>query len=142
MKNYSYLLLLLFVCGCGDGVQVKGTVKFDDGQLLTVGFVNFTSETTEAVGAIKANGTYVLGRTKPGDGVTPGHYKVAVVGAMINNGFVPATAVSSAPTGGGPPRAPLPPTYLIDRKFEHPSTSGLTCEVKGAMTYDIIVTKP
>jgi len=143
MKNYSILILLLFVCGCGSGgATVKGTVKFDDGTPLTTGYVKFIGNATEASGAIKTDGTYVLGELKAGDGVKPGHYKVVVVGAMI---IPPApasqTSPSKSPARGELPPAP-PPTYLIDRKFETPATSGLTCEVKGAMTYDITVTKP
>ena len=144
MKNYSILILLLFVCGCGNGsATVKGTVKFDDGTPLTVGYVKFIGGTTEASGAIKTDGTYVLGELKAGDGVKPGHYKVVVVGAMI----IPPTPVSQTPPSTSPRVSPPPvsvppPTYLIDRKYETPATSGLTCEVKGGMTYNITVTKP
>jgi len=138
MKKYL-LILLLFACGCGDGsVKVKGTVKFDDGTPLTAGFVKFIGDTTEASGAVQSNGTYTLGALQPG------HYKVVVIGAWIRNEAA-SPAVSPSPTS--PPfaaQAPPEPTitYLIDHKFEQPSTSGLTCEVKGAMTYDIAVTKP
>ena len=31
---------------------------------------------------------------------------------------------------------------LIDSKFEQPATSGLTCDVKGSMKFDVKVSKP
>jgi len=125
MKNLSILLVLLFLCGCGgDHVQVTGTVKFADGSPLTLGTVKFIGDMTQATGKIK-DGTYVLGELKPGDGIKPGQYKVVVAGAS---------------TGGGTSGTPV--IYLIDLKFEEAPTSGLTCEVKGRMKYDIKVEPP
>ena len=124
MKKLSILLVLLFLCGCGGGAAVKGTVKFDDGTPLTQGTVKFIGDATQAIGPIKSDGTYRLGETKAGDGVTPGRYKVVV----------------DATTGGGSDGKPL--THLVDPKFAEASTSDLACEVKGGMTYDITVTKP
>ena len=123
MRNFSILFVLLFLCGCGgDGVQVRGTVSFDDGTPLTRGTVRFIGEKTQASGVIKENGTYVLGETKSGGGIKPGQYAVVV----------------TATFGGG--REPI--INLVDLKFSRPDTSELTCEVTKKMTYAITVTKP
>ncbi len=122
--SIGLVLVFVFLCGCGGGATVKGKVTFEDGSPLTQGAVKFVTETTEATGDIKSNGTYTLFENKPGDGITPGKYAVTV------------TAV----TGGGSDGAPV--VNLVDSKFANPATSGLSCEVKGSMTYDIKVSKP
>ena len=127
MKHYLILLALLLpiLSGCSDRVKVRGTVTFEeDGSPLTIGTVKFVGEKTQATGHVQKNGTYSLGEIKPGDGVVPGTYKVGVY----------------AQTGGGSDYAPL--TYHVARKLQDPETSGLTCEVKKGMTFDITVTKP
>jgi len=118
-----FTAILLVLTGCGNP-QVKGTVKFDDGTPLTTGGVVFNNGRTQAVGAIKSDGNYVLYELQPGDGVNPGTYAVAV----------------TAQIGGGSDGAPL--VDLIDPKFADSTTSGLTCEVKGTTTFNITVTKP
>jgi hypothetical protein len=125
MKNYLILFVFVFhlILGCGHP-KVTGTVKFDDGTLLTSGDVAFINLPYQATGAIKSNGSYEIYELKPGDGVRPGTYQVTV----------------SATTGGGSDGTPL--VHLVDPKFENPSTSGLTCEVKGNTVFDITVIKP
>jgi hypothetical protein len=127
MKNYFILFIfvlpLILTCGCGQP-KVTGTVKFDDGTPLTSGGVTFTQLPYQATGAIKSNGSYEMFELKSGDGVRPGTYQVTV----------------SATTGGGSDGEPL--VHLVDPKFENPSTSGLTCEVKGNTVFNITVTKP
>ena len=118
-----FVALLLFLTGCGDP-QVKGTVTFDDGTPLTTGGVMFVDGSYTATGAIKPDGSYVLSSLTLGDGVKSGNYKVTV----------------SAQTGGGIDEGPV--VNLVDVKFADPATSGLTCDVKGATTYNITVTKP
>lgn len=118
-----FALLLLVVLGCGNP-SVIGTVKFDDGTPLAQGVVQFNGSQTQATGMIQPNGTFAMFEKKPGDGVTPGNYKVTVI----------------ASTGGGSDGEPL--VQLVDPKFAESSTSGLTCEVKGTTTFDITVTKP
>lgn len=124
MKYASLFLVLVFCFGCSGGTAVKGTVKFDDGSPLTEGMVKFVSDKTQAVGVVKPDGSYVMYENKPGDGVTPGSYVVTV----------------TAQTGGGSDGPPV--VNLVDPKFSDPNTSGLSCDVKGATTYDIKVTKP
>jgi hypothetical protein len=124
MKRYYFFFVIIFlICGCGQP-KVTGTVKFDDGTPLTSGNVMFINSPYQATGTIKSNGSYELFELKPGGGVRPGNYQVTV----------------SAATGGGSDGVPL--VQLIDTKFGSPSTSGLTCEVKGSTVFDITVTKP
>jgi hypothetical protein len=125
MKNYFiiFVFVLPLLFGCGQP-KVTGTVKFDDGTPLTSGGIMFTHLPYQASGAIKSDGSYEIYELKPGDGVRPGTYQVTV----------------SATTGGGSDGPPL--VYLIDPKFENPSTSGLICEVKGNTVFNITVTKP
>jgi hypothetical protein len=73
---------------------------------------------------IRSDGRYEMFELKPGDGVRPGNYQVTV----------------TATTGGGSDGTPF--VHLVDPKFENPSTSGLTCEVKGNTVFPITVTKP
>jgi hypothetical protein len=127
MKNYWILFVFVFVLpfifGCGHP-KVTGTVKFEDGTPLTSGGVIFTNLPYQASGMIKPDGSYELYELKPGDGVQPGTYQVTVL----------------ATTGGGSDGTPF--AQLIDPKFGKPSTSGLTCEVKGNTVFNITVTKP
>jgi len=128
MKLYLIFLILLlpFIWGCGDKVQVRGKVTYEeDGSPVTFGVVKFTGEKTQAVGRINKDGTYVLGEVKPGEGITPGQYKVTV---------------GDTTTGGGSDYAPM--VYHVAPMYEQPATSGLTCEVTKRMTYDIKVRKP
>jgi hypothetical protein len=125
MKNHFilYVFVLPLIFGCGHP-KVTGTVKFDDGTPLTSGGVTFINLPYQASGAVKPNGSYEIYELKPGDGVRPGTYQVTV----------------SAATGGGSDGSPF--VRLVDPKFENPSTSGLTCEVKGNTMFNITVTKP
>lgn len=135
MKHAIRLVLLftlIFVVGCGREPQVTGKVTFPDGAPLTVGEVQFLAETHSAFGKIQADGTYRLGSMKKDDGVPPGTYSVIVVKAAQS---------FPTPPGGGIDDTP-PPVFLIDKKFNKPETSGLTCEVSGDRQFDITVTAP
>ena len=135
MKHILFTIIVAgFVCvlGCGQGVTVQGKVSFPDGTPLTVGEVVFQTETLMASGRIQPDGTYTLVGAKEGDGIPPGRYGVRIVNAYDS---------SNTPPGASPMDA-LPPIPLIDEKFEKTETSGLTCEVKGAQTFDITVTPP
>jgi hypothetical protein len=127
----SILLSLSFGLGCQPNVRVGGKVTFDDGSPLTVGEVQFLSGVSMASGRINSDGSYTLTSQKLNDGIPPGQYEVVIVNAA---------EVPPSPTGN---IEDTPPTILlIDEKFMSPSTSGLTCEVKGNMVIDITVTKP
>ncbi len=77
---------LLFLCvGCSSEplmIQVEGTVTYQ-GKPLTNGMINFEPIDPEkgdwsASGLIGPDGRYRLRTRKPGDGIAPGSYRVAV----------------------------------------------------------------
>ena len=138
MIHFRFLSLLLFLCfvvGCGgsSGDRVTGTVTFSDGTPLTVGKVMFTNGTITAFGDINAKGGFRMGTKKAGDGVPSGTYQVYITEARIPADF-------TVPDEDGRMSAPL--VLAVASKFTVPSQSGLTCEVKGATTFDFRVEKP
>ena len=126
MKNHTIIILLLslLLCGCSDRVRVSGKVLYDDGEPVTRGGVTFTNDIIQATGRIQPDGTYVLGGQRERDGIVPGTYRITVM----------------ARSGGG--MSGIPETLWVDEKYENPGTSGLSVEVTGRMTHDIIVTRP
>ena len=121
---------LLLLAGCGKNVRVTGKVTFEDGSPLTTGTVIFHSGATESKAPIEKDGSYAVGTLKSNDGLPRGTYQIYITGAAHFPGISP----KGAPLG--------PVVQLIDSKFTSPDTSGLTCEVKGSMTYNIKVTPP
>lgn len=113
-----FFLLAFAVCGCGENVPLKGKVVFsDDGSPLTCGTVIFVSDNFQSRGNIQPDGTFNVSSVRPGDGLPPGTYQVAVVGA-VDTDVIP----------------------LIDPKQSSPETSGLTMTVdKSTKSYDITV---
>jgi hypothetical protein len=67
-------------CGGDEAVSVTGTVKKADGSNLQFenGLVVFQpiGEGKSASGALEEDGSFTMMTEKPGDGVTPGSYKV------------------------------------------------------------------
>ncbi|MDR0869239.1 MAG: carboxypeptidase-like regulatory domain-containing protein [Planctomycetaceae bacterium] len=126
---------ILFLClfcvaaclGCGvvssKGFPVSGVVSFSDGKPVSYGQVTLTSGSFSVGGDIISDGTYNISRV---GGVPAGTYKVSVVLSDPNAGM--------ENTKKAKPQ--------IDPKYNDPSTSGLTCEVTGATTYDITVEPP
>ncbi|MDR1271186.1 MAG: carboxypeptidase-like regulatory domain-containing protein [Planctomycetaceae bacterium] len=120
-----FLLFLLFFCsGCNKLVTVSGKVTYPDGTPVTGNNVIFTTKTYEARGILKEDGTYSLTSLKPGDGVPPGIYTV-----YFDN-----------------PVQSLPPDFkmkrIVNEKYCSPSTSGLTCEIKGKTKFNFTIEKP
>lgn len=133
--SFISAFVIVCLCGCGNP-KVKGKVSFPDGSPLTQGTVCFESDNYVASGIIQPDGTYTLGGDKAGDGVPPGTYKVFITNAMTMD----ASNTRDASLSQAGTLAKL--IKLIDAKYESPSTSGLTVNVEGAMTYDITVEKP
>lgn len=137
-KIHFTLLVVCFgvaVClfsGCGGNPRITGHVMFDDGTALTVGEVIFESETVQARGPLDSSGRFVMGSAGAHDGVPTGQYRVYISGALEPTGRVILIA--------GSPRPEMRP--LIDAKHTQPEASGLTCDVKGSMKFDITVSKP
>ncbi|MCL2118311.1 MAG: carboxypeptidase-like regulatory domain-containing protein [Planctomycetaceae bacterium] len=125
------VVFLVGLFGCSNKVQVSGKVVFEDGTPLTAGTVVFDNGREQAKGAISENGTYRLSSMANHDGIPPGEYGVYITGALGFRG-----PVTMQP--GTVPR----PDDLIDAKFTSKATSELTCAIKGATVFDIVVTPP
>jgi hypothetical protein len=116
--------------GCAPKMYpVSGDVALEDGTPLTRGLVIFErvegGPAVTARGDIRPDGRYELSTERPGDGVPPGRYKVAI--NPLDN--------SDAPDE----EKVLP----FDSKYMNMKTSGLECEVKpGENTYPIKLSKP
>jgi hypothetical protein len=129
--------VLFALVGCGGGGppkhRVTGTVTLEDGSPLTKGMVIFASPAGNARGQLDAQGNYSLGSAALADGALAGSYQVFLAGPIFEDdegevGEYMETAERSE--------------ALVHPKFSDPKTSGLTCEVKGPMTFDIKVEKP
>ena len=126
------LLFVLFVAvGCGDKVQLRGTITFaDDGEPLPFGSVMFESSTHFSQGRIKPDGTYVVGTDHESDGIHPGTYRVTVVG----------TDLSESRVSGQEGNQTFQEIRMrqIHERYEDANTSGLTVEVdRSTRTFDI-----
>jgi hypothetical protein len=122
-RVFAFLALVVAGCGGSGGTAVSGKVKFSDGSPLTKGTVFFEGDRS-ASGEINSDGTYKMGTNEPGDGVTPGKYRVYLGGDAAGGGYE-----ESAP--------------LVSSKFLIPSESGLSIDVgSSSMTYDITVEPP
>jgi hypothetical protein len=119
----AFLALIPFLCGCGGEsiLAVKGKVSIKGGASparATVVFADPQKQISSS-GTIGEDGTYQLTYKKPNDGAPPGTYTITVHAASALD--------SSQPE---PPR-------VFHPKYENPSTSGLTKEVKAGANYDI-----
>ena len=134
------LLILLLCVGCGKNFPLKGKVLDEDGNPITVGMVNFTSEKGLSRAKIQSDGSYTVGTLKETDGLPPGKYKVYVSGAEI-------AVASKAPTRYDTMGQPMPQMAgykkLVATKYTTEANTPLTCEVpvKGNR-YDVLVEKP
>jgi len=80
-----YTVLVLTTIGCSDKVIIRGKVTFSDDQSpLTVGQVVFQTDTLQARGTLKPDGTYILGTLSEKDGIPKGTYNVTITNAMEN----------------------------------------------------------
>jgi hypothetical protein len=79
-----YLLVLLlsvsFLPGCNKNTQVKGTVKFSDGEVLNTGSIYFENSEISGRGDIHSDGHFTVGLLKETDGMPAGSYKVYLMG--------------------------------------------------------------
>jgi hypothetical protein len=128
---------LLLGCGKGEATYpVTGKVTYPDGTPLVNAQVSFESTTKpiSAVGRTDASGVYKLTTYKPEDGAIRGEHRIAVL--------PPPQPTPEHDDESGKPLEykQVPPP--IDAKYLRFDTSGLTCTVDKAMTFDITVTKP
>jgi hypothetical protein len=82
MKNFAAIIvLMILVTGCSNQIKIYGTVKFDDGEPVTEGTVNFRAENGNTFTAlIHENGKYAPGHLSDGDGIPAGKYQVWLAG--------------------------------------------------------------
>ena len=131
--THTYRILAAAVCalaaGCSDRpalAPVKGTVTLD-GKPLAAGSITF-----EAKGLRPATGKIVNGEIvelttyDAGDGVPVGQHKVSVTATED-----PASAVVANPGDAKAPKANyMVGKSLIPARYNDPSTSGLTADIK------------
>lgn len=123
--------VLVAAAGCARPVHpVKGTVRFKDGTPLAVGRVVVDSDDGKSGswGAIRPDGSFVMGTLAPDDGVPAGTYRV-----YLTNTTTPPPADLSAP---------FTPRPLVHARFNNKDTSGITFEVPKETTWVIVVEKP
>ena len=127
---FTFLLLSVSVSatiGCSNKVPMRGKVTFSDDQSpLTVGTVEFQSDTVLARGDLKPDGTYVMGTEKLTDGIPKGTYRVTINNTMrmfTPDGEImtgPPSAMGVGGRGGVVMRsfiAPMEPkTVVVDGK--------------------------
>ena len=129
---------LLTWSGCSQGPEVypvKGRVEFEDGQPLTTGGSVFFDPLDEgkqateanARGAIRDDGTFVMGTYADDDGVYPGKHRV-LVKAMRDPSKTFADSI-----------VPLP---VIHPRCESYETSGVEAEVKAGDNEIVIQVAP
>jgi hypothetical protein len=120
----------LAACGCGGRAAVTGRVTYPDGSPVESGSV--VAEGTAGgkpvlvQGTINKDGTFRLGGDRPGDGVLPGSYKVAV-----HPEYVPDEERA---------KGVLP---AVDGKYTRYASSGFALEVPaGGTELNLKVTRP
>ena len=138
------MTMLLFACcclisGCSNGnVPLSGTVTFsDDGSPLAVGTVSFEGSSIRAYGTLDNKGRYVVGTEKERDGIPPGAYKIALIGAGTTGDAMQVREFGKMIDG----MATFVP--LVDTKFTSAESSGLSITVdKTTKTFDFQVDRP
>jgi hypothetical protein len=141
MRHVHIILLILagiVLTGCSDRVSVSGKVLLKSGEPVTQGLVLFENEAISGMSDIKSDGSYSIGLVKPGEGIPPGTYNIAIqatgtIGGVIPNSFG-ADGLPKTTAG----------TSQVNSKYTLTRTSGLSITVeKGkAVKHDIIVEAP
>lgn len=124
------LVAALFAAGCGGRATVTGRVTYPDGSPVESGSVvaegTANGKAVLVQGTINKDGTFRLGGDRPGDGVLPGSYKVAV-----HPEYVPDAERA---------KGVLP---AVDGKYTRYSSSGFTLDVPpGGTELNLKVTRP
>jgi len=128
---FVLVLAIATFVGCGGGVQLTGTVTFEDGTPLEFGTVCFRAGGLESRGDVGSGGVYRVSTNRPGDGIPPGTYAVFLInterGEMVpipgsDGDFRDITVQTVAP------------------KYLSPETSGLTVTIdRSTRTFDFQV---
>ena len=126
-----FCLALLAGCGSKGQYQVRGKVVYADdadASVLARGLilfdpVNLEESKTSARGTIQADGSFVMGTSKEGDGVAPGTYRILV---------------RPPPFFAHGDREKQPP-HLLNERFKDFETSNLKITVDQAID-DFVIT--
>ena len=133
-STLSFGLLACLGCGGSGFNKIKGKVSFADGSPLTVGKI--VAESPEhrvtATGYIKPDGTFEMGTATSNDGVPPGTWQIAIVGAVEQ----PIVYADRPNLNLGKVKP------LIKDSFANKSTSGISFKVPEQATWDISVQAP
>ena len=147
--NWMGLLLIAgssILTGCGgqagiDGtVRVTGTVTHQSGPVpgATVIFAP-AGATRAASGLTDASGSFELTTLRPGDGVLPGKYQVAISKTETVGGMTEEESMAYVAEHGEPPTVTV--KDLLPEKYKTVATSELTAEVteggKNHFTFDL-----
>lgn len=126
-RIFPVLIAALLCIGCSNRVDVTGKVTYSDGTPLQVGQVVFSNGQLAYRGPIDQTGFYTLGGDYAGDGIAPGKYNLYFID----------TEISEFSADGA-----MKTTQHVAPKYLTAETSGLQCEVKGKMVFDITVERP
>jgi len=133
------------LAGCGPTVRmhpVKGTVRFAGGEPLSKGKVVVDSPDGKrsSWGALRADGSFVMGTLTSSDGLPAGTYQVYFHDVMTE----PPVDESSAPGGmaGSKPTVAFVPKPLVHAKFLKKETAGISFEVPKQLDWEITVEPP
>lgn len=103
-------------CSGSNLVEVTGKVTYK-GEPVKSGTISFVAaDKPAAYGDLQPDGTFSLHTDKPGDGATPGAYRVIVVAMQDQGGLLPEQ------------RSPLPPP-TVPIKYTSLATTDLTADV-------------
>lgn len=105
-------------------------VRFPDGTPLPRGVVRFEGTTRSGFAQIQPDGRYILLAGGGKRGLLPGSYAV-----VIDNTAEPPVWDESR-------KKYVESKPLIDDRYAWPATSGLSCDVKAATVFDIVVERP
>lgn len=136
------LLVTVFTAGCSRNIKVLGTVVFaDDQSPLTVGTVLLQSDVYSAKGNIDETGSFSISSIGQNDGIPPGVYRVAVIGAIsIPEPPTSSNTVEDAMTAAGRLKNFVAmPKPLIDAKYANPQISGIVFDTSKDSELHIVV---
>lgn len=129
-RTILFAAAALLAAGCNGRATVTGRVTYPDGSAVESGSVvaegTANGKPVLVQGAIQKDGTFRLGGDRPGDGVLPGSYRVAVHPGYVSDderakGVLPA----------------------VDGKYTRYDSSGFTLEVPpGGTELNLKVTRP
>jgi len=121
------MAVAVFLVGCSRQVAVTGKVSYTDGSSVQIGQVVFSDGKYDFRGRIDKEGNYKLGGNYEGDGIIPGQYSIYLI---------------DTETAETDERNVTKFTKHVASKYMFAETSGVTCEVKGKMTFDFEVERP